>query len=87
VIPIEPRLAGNDMVMLKQAAQDGLGIVALPGYVCREDINSGALRRILPEWLAGEAKITAVIPFRHGLLPSVRAFLDFLVEEFPKVVA
>ncbi len=24
----------------------------------------------LPEWLAGEARITAVIPFRHGLLPS-----------------
>jgi DNA-binding transcriptional LysR family regulator len=87
VVPIEPRLASNDMVMLKQAAQDGLGIVALPGYVCREDMNSGALRRILPEWLAGEARITAVIPFRHGLLPSVRAFLDFLVEEFPKIVA
>jgi DNA-binding transcriptional LysR family regulator len=86
-VPVEPRLAGNDIVMLKQAARDGLGIVAFPGYLCREDVNSGALRRILPDWLAGEARITAVTPFRRGLLPSVRAFVDFLVEEFPKIVA
>jgi len=86
MVPVEPRLAGNDLVMLKQAAQDGLGIVALPGYVCREDVKSGGLRRILPDWMAGEANITAVTPFRHGLLPSVRAFVDFLVQEIPKVV-
>ena len=86
VVPVEPRLAGNDLVMLKQAAVDGLGIVALPGYVCREEVASGELRRILPEWLAGEANITAVIPFRHGLLPSVRALLDFLIAEIPKTI-
>jgi DNA-binding transcriptional LysR family regulator len=86
MVSVAPRLAGNDMVMLKQAAQEGLGIVALPGYVCHEDVKSGSLQRILPDWLAGEANITAVIPFRHGLLPSVRAFVDFLIEEIPKVV-
>jgi DNA-binding transcriptional LysR family regulator len=86
VVPVEPRLAGNDIMMLKQAAWDGLGIVALPGYVCREDVRSGGLKRILPDWLAGEANITAVIPFRYGLPPSVRAFVDFLIEEIPKIV-
>jgi DNA-binding transcriptional LysR family regulator len=87
VVPLKPRLAGNDIVTLKQAAQDGLGVVALPGYVCREDVRSGSLQRILPAWLAGEASITAIIPNRHGMPPSVRAFLDFLVERIPKVVA
>jgi DNA-binding transcriptional LysR family regulator len=86
VVPLEPRMAGNDIVMMKQAAQDGIGIVALPAYICREEIRSGALKRILPDWLAGEANITAVIPFRHGLLPSVRAFVDFLAAEVPKIV-
>src|SRR6202162_1476641 len=79
VVPLKPRLAGNDMVTLKQAAQDGLGIVALPGYVCSDDVRSGSLQRVLPDWLAGQASITAVIPFRHGMLPSVRAFLDFFI--------
>ncbi|RKE36339.1 LysR family transcriptional regulator [Paraburkholderia sp. BL23I1N1] len=86
VVPLKPRLAGNDIVTLKQAAEDALGIVALPNYVCSDAVRSGALERILPDWLAGEATITAVIPFRNGMLPSVRAFLDFLAERIPKVV-
>jgi DNA-binding transcriptional LysR family regulator len=32
------------MIALKQAAIAGLGGVALPGYVCREDVRLGALR-------------------------------------------
>src|SRR6266403_1959225 len=75
VMPLAPRLLSDDMIGLKQAAIAGLGIVALPGYVCREDVRSGALRRILPAWLAGDSTITALIPYRQGLLPSVRAFI------------
>lgn len=86
VISFEPRFSGNDLVMLKQATEDGIGIAALPAYVCREEERSGKLVRLLPEWTAGEASITAVIPFRHGLLPSVRAFVDYLVAEIPKLV-
>jgi len=66
--------------------QEGLGIVALPGYICRDEVRSGALQRVLPEWTEAEATITAVIPFRHGLQPSVRVFVDYLVEEIPKLV-
>jgi DNA-binding transcriptional LysR family regulator len=86
VVAFEPRFSGNDLVMLKQATEDGLGVAALPGYVCREEERSGKLIRVLPEWTAGEASITAVIPFRHGLLPSVRTFVDYLVAEIPKLV-
>jgi DNA-binding transcriptional LysR family regulator len=86
VMPLAPRLLGDDMVGLQQAAIKGLGVVALPGYVCRAAVRSGALRRVLPDWLAGDSTITALIPYRQGLLPSVRAFLDHLAAEFPKTV-
>ena len=72
VMPLAPRLLSDDMIGLKQAAIAGLGIVALPGYVCREDVRSGALRRVLPPLLAGGPTVTARIPYRQGLLPSVR---------------
>jgi DNA-binding transcriptional LysR family regulator len=85
-IRLTPRLLSDDMIGLKQAAIAGLGIVALPGYVCRDEVRSGALRRVLPAWLAGDSTITALIPHRQGLLPSVRAFIDHLAEEFPKAV-
>jgi DNA-binding transcriptional LysR family regulator len=86
VIQLAPRLLSDDMIGLKQAAIAGLGVVALPGYVCREDVRSGALRRVLPMWLAGDSTITALTAYRQGLLPSVRAFLDHLATEFPKAV-
>ena len=86
VIPLTPRLLCDDMIALKQAAIAGLGVVALPGYVCREDVRSGALRQVLPAWSAGDSTITALIPYRRGLLPSVRAFIDHLSAELPKRV-
>jgi DNA-binding transcriptional LysR family regulator len=87
VVRLKPRLLSDDMVGLKQAAIAGLGIVALPGYVCRQEVRSGALRRVLPAWLAGDSTITALIPYRQGLLPSVRVFVDHLAAEIPKAVA
>lgn len=47
VVPLTPRLMIDDMISLKQAAIAGLGVVALPGYVCRNEVRSGALRRVL----------------------------------------
>jgi len=86
VIALEPRLQSDDMVSLQHAAIQGLGIVALPNYIARSAVRSGALARVLPEWVAGDATITALIPGRKGLLPSVRAFIDHLATEFPKIV-
>ncbi|WP_157220963.1 LysR substrate-binding domain-containing protein [Flavisphingomonas formosensis] len=86
VMPLTPRLLGDDMVGLKQAAIKGLGIVALPGYICRPEVQAGTIVRILPDWIAGDSTLTALIPYRQGLLPSVRAFLDHLTAEFPKRV-
>jgi DNA-binding transcriptional LysR family regulator len=83
---LKPRLLSDDMIGLKQAAITGLGVVALPGYVCRQEVRSGALRRVLPTWLAGDSTITALIPYRQGLLPSIRVFVDHLAVEFPKAV-
>src|ERR1700733_3161594 len=86
VVPLKPRLLVDDMLSLKQAAVSGLGVVALPGYVCRDEVRSGALRRGLPSWTAGDSTLTALMPYRQGLLPSVRAFVDHLAAELPKAV-
>ena len=87
-MPLTPRLLIDDMLSLKQAAIGGLGIVALPGYVCRDDVQSGVLRQVLPGWIADDSTLTALMPYRQGLLPSVRAFVEHLAAdyEFPKAV-
>jgi DNA-binding transcriptional LysR family regulator len=87
VVPLKPRLLMDDMLSLKQAAVRGLGVVALPGYVCRDELKSGVLRQVLPGWTAGNSTLTALMPYRQGLLPSVRAFVEHLAAEFPKAVS
>ena len=72
MIPLTPRLLIDDMLSLKQAAIAGLGVVALPGYVCRDDVKSGALRRVLPDWIAGDSTAdgTHPIPARPAAVGS-----------------
>ena len=86
VVPLTPRLLMDDMLSLKDAAIGGLGVVALPGYGCRDEVRSGALRLVLPGWIAGDSTLTALMPYRQGLLPSVRAFVEHLAAELPKAV-
>jgi len=87
VLPIEPRFQSNNMIALKEAACANLGIAALPGYICLEELKAGKLKQILPGWTAADARMSALIPYRTGLLPAVRALVDFLAAEIPKVTA
>lgn len=85
-VTLNARLVSEDVWTLQKAAIQGLGFVALPPYVCSEAVRAGLLRRVLPDWTLGRAMMTAVIPYRQGMLPSVRAFLDHLSEEVPKTM-
>jgi DNA-binding transcriptional LysR family regulator len=86
-IAIEPRFVSNDMFALKQAARAGLGIVALPGYVCWPEVRTGELVPLLQDWIASDASISALMPHRQGVPPAVRAVIDFLAAELPKAVS
>ncbi len=87
VVKIAPRLKSDDMSTLKHAAANGVGIVALPAYVCREEVESGQLRRVLQDWHAGAAQLSLVAPARKGQPQSVVALQDFLLAEFADTVA
>jgi DNA-binding transcriptional LysR family regulator len=81
-----PCLQSDDMGTLKVAARTH-GIVALPGYVGRKEVESGLLVRVLPQWHAGIATVSMLLPSRRGLLPSVRAFIDFLSTHVPPALS
>lgn len=79
-----PRIVCHDFVVLRAAALAGLGIARLPETVVREDLRSGTLRRVLPQWNSPQGILHVVFPSRRGLLPAVRAFIDFLAEQLPR---
>ena len=85
--PPAPRLVSNDMSSLKRAAIEGVGIVALPAYVCKSELRTGELTQVLRGWFADESTFSALLPYRRGLLPTVRTFVDYLALHLPKYVA
>lgn len=82
----EPRLSSSDLNLLLGAACSGLGLALLPDRICRRAIVDGELVHVLPAWSAGEATIHLVFTSRRGLLPAVRAFIDYLAGELPKAL-
>jgi DNA-binding transcriptional LysR family regulator len=74
----EPRLATIDMFALKHAAVEGLGVALLPAIICQDELQGGLLGVVLPEWTCTAGEIQAAFPSRRGMLPAVRALVDFL---------
>lgn len=81
----QPRLFCSDLDVALASAIAGLGLAMLPERFCRHHFQSGELLHVLPDWSSREFTIHAVFMSRKGMLPSVRAFIDFLVEEVPKI--
>lgn len=78
----QPRLVTDDLYLLRTAAVAGLGVVQLPAMLLGDELRSGRLVRLLPQWCSKGALVHAVFPSRRGLLPSVRALIDFLAQRF-----
>jgi DNA-binding transcriptional LysR family regulator len=80
-IPHRPRLITDDIAVLREATLAGVGVAQLPSVMVWEDIRAGRLVDVLPQWQPGSSIVHAVFPSRRGLLPSVRALVDFLALE------
>jgi DNA-binding transcriptional LysR family regulator len=81
-----PRVVCHDFVVLRTLARAGLGIARLPESVVRADLHAGELQRVLPGWATPRGILHVVFPTRRGLLPAVRAFIDFLAERLPGAI-
>ncbi|MDQ7727847.1 LysR family transcriptional regulator [Halomonas sp. SpR8] len=82
VVEHSPRFITTDMTALYNAALAGVGVVQLPSLMLGNSLTSKALVHVMPEWEPRREVIHAVYPSRRGLLPSVRALLDFLAERY-----
>ncbi len=86
-VDIHPRLVSGEFAVLMEAAWRGTGVALLPESVCRQSIEEGRLERVLPAWSGPQGTMHFVYPSRRGLLPGVRALVDFLAEQLPRAAA
>jgi DNA-binding transcriptional LysR family regulator len=68
--------------MLRCAAIDSVGITQMPMSLVHDYIDRGQLVVVLPDWAPRTQMIYAVFASRHGMLPSMRMLIDFMVEQF-----
>lgn len=65
---------------VREAVCAGAGLSVLPDYAIADDLASGRLIQVLPQWTLPTGGIHAVFPAARFRPAKVRAFVDLLVE-------
>jgi DNA-binding transcriptional LysR family regulator len=85
-VPVRGRVLATNGVALRQCAVAGMGILMLPRWNVAQELRSGALVDLFPEFraTASEFDVAAwmLYPSRSYLPLKVRAFADYLKEKF-----
>lgn len=81
IVKVHGALSSNDGDIVQGWALDGQGIVIRSEWDVTKHLESGQLRRILPEFTLPSADLYAYYPSKKNLPARVRAFINFLVEQ------
>lgn len=79
--PISPVLIAEGVTSVREAVRDGLGIALLPDWLLRDDLASGRLVRVLPQWKAKDMPVHVVYAGQRVLPMRVSSFIDFAVRQ------
>jgi DNA-binding transcriptional LysR family regulator len=77
-----PSFYTNNIGMVRECAIAGLGIATLSAYLIEDDIASGKLTRLFPEFSLPDREFRIVYSNRKFLPLKVKAFVDMAVEHF-----
>jgi DNA-binding transcriptional LysR family regulator len=79
-VPVSGRIQAGNLTLLKEAVKSGLGVAMLPTWVVRDELDSGALVPILPDFPLEPSvtPISAVYPSGRNLANKVRVFVEYL---------
>lgn len=76
--PVQGSFIANNIGLLHRLARQGVGVAALPVDLTRDDVATGRLKPVLPDWRPPAIPVHALTETR--LLPAkVRVFIDFLI--------
>lgn len=86
IIAVKPFLQSNSILFLKKAVMSGSGVACLPLQACFDELQGGTLRAVLPDWSPQNGRIALCFPTRSGMMPAIRAAIDFMKTEIPGVL-
>ncbi|WP_137387691.1 LysR family transcriptional regulator [Rhodoligotrophos defluvii] len=80
-VAIGGRYKVTTSLAVRDALLAGFGLSLIPRIYVEKDIAEGRLTTVLDDWTPVETSIYVVYPSRQYVLPKVRAFVDFLIDE------
>ena len=80
MVKVAPRLHTNSGDTCRAAALEHQGIILQPSFLVGDDLKSGALVQLLPEYLSIALGVYVVYPTRTHLSPKVRLLIDHLIK-------
>lgn len=81
-VKVEPRMRSNSGDTCRAVALRHQGLVIQPSFLVGDDVKSGALVELMPDYRSIEMGIYAMYPTRKHVLPKVRLLIDYLVDAF-----
>jgi LysR family transcriptional regulator, regulator for bpeEF and oprC len=77
-LSFRPRLLSSDIAPIYQAIVAGVGIGLLPEFLFQQELQSGDIVNVLPQWSLAPVPINALFPSRKYIPMKVKVFLEFL---------
>ena len=81
IVKVHGALSSNDGDIVLGWALDGQGIVIRSEWDLAKYLESGRLRRILPEFSLPSADLYVYYPSKQNLVARARSFINFLVDQ------
>ncbi|MBR0695651.1 LysR family transcriptional regulator [Bradyrhizobium lablabi] len=79
-VSVHGRFRANNSEAVRLAALNGHGVALLSHLLVADDIATGRLRALMPEFPPARVPLTLVYPSRRNLPPRIRAVIEFLSE-------
>jgi len=80
-VPVDGVYRVSSSLAVRDALLEGFGLSLVPRRYVASDLAAGRLVELLVGWTCDRTPIYAVYPSRRYVVPKVRVFLDFLVDE------
>lgn len=79
-VAVQGNFSTNEALVLKRATVQGAGLAMLPSFAVAQEIKSGVLIEVLPDFKAPRLGVYAMYLSRVRMPPSLRVLIDHLVE-------
>lgn len=80
-VPVAGPLRANSGGIVHEAMLRGVGVGLVPAFLVLDDLKSGRLVRVLPQWRGAGVDVHAIWPSNRRLPGKARAYMEFAAKK------